>query len=315
MIMTAMTSAPAPEGALRLADWGLIRARGDDAATFLHGQLTSDVTHLDDTAARLAGYCSPKGRLLASFIAWQPAPGDVHLACSADLLPAALKRLSMFVLRARCKLEDASAERLLWGLVGAAAAAALGEAVPDGPWQRRPWHGGDLVRLPDALVGGARVPRFLLAGAEPPALTALAPDEWLGLEAASGVARVVGATAEQFVPQMVNLELVGGVDFRKGCYPGQEVVARSQYRGTLKRRAGLFGCAALPRPGEEVFHDADPGQPAGMVALAGRLAGRPVALVEVKLAALGTGVLHLGRPDGAVLQPLPLPYEIPAEAP
>ena len=313
--MTRMKPAPALEGALRLADWGLLRARGDDAASFLHGQLTSDVTHLHATAARLAGYCSPKGRLLASFVAWQHAAGELHLACSAELLPAVLKRLSMFVLRARCRLDDASAERPLWGLAGAAAAAALGEAAAVDPWQRRPWGDGDVVRLADALVDGHRIPRFLLAGADPPTLPSLAGEEWLGLEAASGVARVVGATVEQFVPQMVNLELVGGVDFRKGCYPGQEVVARSQYRGTLKRRAQLFGMPQAAQPGQEVFHDADPGQPAGMVVLGGTLRGDPVALVEVKLAALGAGALHLGSPQGAVLEPRPLPYEVPVETP
>lgn len=318
--MTGMTASAAPAGALRLTDWGLIRARGDDAKSFLHGQLTNDTLHLDETRARLAGYCSAKGRLLATFVVWAPAPAEVHLACSAELLPATLKRLSMFVLRAKCKLDDASAERPLWGLAGAAAVAALGEAAPAAPWQRRAFENGngsgDVVRLPDAVVDGVAVPRFLLAGAEPPsALAALDRDSWLGLEAASGVARVVGATVEQFVPQMVNLELVGGVDFKKGCYPGQEVVARSQYRGTLKRRGYLLEGDTAVAPGQEVFHDADPGQPAGMVALAGALGGRPVALVELKIAALEGGTLHLGAADGPLLKPRALPYAIPTEAP
>jgi folate-binding Fe-S cluster repair protein YgfZ len=107
---------------------------------------------------------------------------------------------------------------------------------------------------------------------------------------------------------MVNLELVGGVNFQKGCYPGQEVVARSQYRGTLKRRAQLFAAPGA-RPGQEVFHSADPGQPAGLVANA----GGDLALVEVKLAALEGGSLHLGAAEGPVLQPRVLPYAIPAE--
>ena len=109
----------------------------------------------------------------------------------------------------------------------------------------------------------------------PPPLPALDAAAWRWLEVRSGVPRIVAATAEQFVPQMVNLELVGGVNFQKGCYPGQEVVARSQYRGTLKRRAFAVGGAAAMQPGQEIFHGADPGQPAGMVVLAGTLrAGR-----------------------------------------
>ncbi len=305
---------PDTEGVLRLADWGVLRARGADAQGFLHGQLTSDVLHLDATHARLAGYCSAKGRLLASFVMWQPAADEVLLACSADLLPATLKRLSMFVLRAKCRLDDASAEVLLWGLAGEAALRALGEAAPTAAWERRATTGGQVIRLPDASADGRAVPRLLFAGATPPALPAMDAGTWAWLEVASGVARIVGATVERFVPQMVNLELVGGVDFRKGCFPGQEVVARSQYRGALKRRGVLVEAEVPLAPGQEIFHDADPGQPAGMVALAGSRAARHAALAELKMATLGSGRLHLGAADGPPLRVGTLPYPIPAEA-
>jgi hypothetical protein len=306
----------APEGALRLSDWGVLRARGDDAKSFLQGQLTNDVQHLDGARARLAGYCSPKGRLLGSFVVWQRAPDELLLACSAELLPVLLKRLSMFVLRAKCKLDDASAEVPLWGLAGAGALAALGEAAPAAAWERRVAAGGDAIRLPEAApaAGGDAVPRLLFAGSTPPALPALDEAAWRWLEVRSGVARIVAATVEQFVPQMVNLELVGGVDFKKGCYPGQEVVARSQYRGTLKRRAFLVESDAALAPGEELFHDADPGQPAGMVVLAASFEGRHAALVELKIAATAGGELHARSPDGPRLHLTPLPYTIPAEA-
>ena len=305
---------PGTEGALRLHEWGVLRARGADAQGFLHGQLTNDMLHLGGSQARLAGYCSAKGRLLASFVVWRPAADEVLLACSAELLPATLKRLSMFVLRAKCRLDDASAEWPLWGLAGEAALRALGEAAPDQPWQCRAAADGQVIRLPDAPADGQAVPRLLFAGATPPALPALDPGTWAWLEAASGVARVVGATVEKFVPQMVNLELVGGVDFRKGCYPGQEVVARSQYRGTLKRRGVLVEAEVPLAPGQEIFHDADPGQPAGMVALAGSRGARHAALAELKIAALGAGRLHLGAADGPPLRIGTLPYPIPAEA-
>jgi folate-binding Fe-S cluster repair protein YgfZ len=114
---------------------------------------------------------------------------------------------------------------------------------------------------------------------------------------------------------MVNLELVGGVNFQKGCYPGQEVVARSQYRGTLKRRGQLLTGPVAMTPGQEIVHSADPGQPAGLVALAGDLPGLgPVALAELKLAALEGGTLHLGTTDGPLLTPAPLPYALPTLA-
>ena len=103
------------------------------------------------------------------------------------------------------------------------------------------------------------------------------------------------------------------MNFQKGCYPGQEVVARSQYRGTLKRRTYLYELQGQALPGQEIFHSEDPGQPAGLVALAAtRDDGRSLILAETKIAALDAGSLHLGAPDGALLQPRPLPYELKA---
>ena len=298
------------QGTVRLEDWGVIRAQGEDSRKFLHGQLTQDVEHLAPGTAGLAAYCTAKGRMLATFVMWSPAPDQVLLACSADLLPAVLKRLSMFVLRAKCKLSDASAELPLWGQAGAA---------PEGlaVWQVQADGAGWQLRLPDALLpGGERVTRGLLAGVTPSDPSTLAPDAWRALEVHSGVARVSAATSEQFVPQMVNLELVGGVNFQKGCYPGQEIVARSQYRGTLKRRAQVLSSDAALAPGLEVFHSEDPGQPAGLVALAGQIAGSaPVALAELKLSALMGGSLHAGSATGPLLRLGALPYAIPADAP
>jgi tRNA-modifying protein YgfZ len=287
--MTASVTASF-EGATRLSDWGVIRAAGPDAASFLHSQLTQDIEHLGPGRAALAGYCSAKGRLLASFVAWKPGADEVLLACSADLLAPTLKRLSMFVLRAKCKLADASAELPLWGVAGDAARAE-----------------------PLQLPGAGDVARALRVG-EPPALPTLEIGVWSWLEVRSAVPRIVAATVEQFVPQMVNLELVGGVNFQKGCYPGQEVVARSQYRGSLKRRAFVFESPLAAQPGQELFHSADWTQPAGHVANAASLDGRHALLAEVKLAALDAGSLHLGAPDGPALARAAMPYHVPLEA-
>jgi len=293
------------DGIATLNDWGVIRARGADAASFLHGQLTSDITQLGADRARLAGYCSAKGRLLASFVVWQPAPDELLLACSADLLAPTLKRLSMFVLRAQCKLSDASAELALHGIAGPSARSWLGAAALPAPWLRSEHAGGHLVRLPDA-DGHERYLWAAATGAAAPALPALSLDAWREGEIASAVPRIEAATVDQFVPQMLNFELVGGVDFKKGCYPGQEIVARSQYRGTIKRRSFLFDSAVPARAGQEIFHSADPGQPAGLVVNA---AGQRV-LAEVKLAALDAGSLHLGAADGPVLTRQPMPYDV-----
>ncbi len=311
-----MTSTAPPAGVLRLTDWGVIRARGADAASFLQGQLTQNVAHLPTGSARLAGYCSAKGRLLASFVVWQAAPDEYLLACSADLLPAVLKRLTMFVLRARCQLSDASADWPMWGAAGV-----LGGPTPAlDIWACSSVPAGITIRLPDAQVQDQHIRRHLHAGGAPaaqPAAPALDIESWRWLEVHSGVARIVAATSEQFVPQMVNFEVVGGIDFQKGCYPGQEVVARSQDRGTIKRRSHVMRCDAPLQPGIEVFDSADPTQPAGMVVLAGAHAGHHAALVEIKVSVLDavrSGSLHAGSVGGPRLHAEAQPYTLPATA-
>ncbi len=307
-----MNQQPTTDGLVALSHWGLIRARGADAVTFLQSQLTNDVATLGLHEARLAGFCSAKGRLQASFVVWKLAADELLLACHASVLPATLKRLSMFVLRARCKLTDASAELRLIGAVGRSATDRIGDLPV---WAQRAVDGGTLIRLPDV----ESVPRCIVAldAAWPlPAAPTLALDAWRLLDVRSAIPVIEAATVEQFVPQMLNYEVVGGVDFRKGCYPGQEVVARSHYRGTIKRRMFLFETDAVASAGQEVFHSADPSQPAGMVVNAAPLPGAAgsAALVEVKLAALESGQLQLGAADGAVLRLATLPYVLPNEA-
>ena len=304
--------------AVRLADWGVIRARGDDAASFLNGQLTQETLKLDPGQARLAGYCSPKGRLLASFVMWRTAPDEILLACSADLLAPTLKRLSMFVMRAKCKLSDASAEIALWGVaLPGLLHEDVAHPVPAAPDATSELAGGTAIRLADA-AGATRLLWAAPVDATPPWAPTASTDLWNWLEVQSGVPRIVASTVEAFVPQMVNLELVGGVNFQKGCYPGQEIVARSQYRGTLKRRMVLAEGASAGVAGAEVFAAADPGQPAGQVVLSASLphpggGARHAALIEVKRALAEAGELRLGAADGPVLRLRDLPYEIPAE--
>lgn len=303
-----MQPTTAPEGTCTLSHWGVIRASGADAAAFLHGQLTNEIQGLGTERAHLAGFCSAKGRLQASFVVVRTGPEELLLACARSVLAATLKRLSMFVLRAKCKLVDATAELALFGVAGAPAQAMAAGAAP---WQRIDADDAVRVRLPDA-EGVARV---LQLGGTPPSAPPLPLDQWQWLEVRSGVPVIEAATVDAFVPQMVNFELTGGVDFRKGCYPGQEVVARSQYRGTVKRRMFLFDVAAPAAAGQEVFHDADPAQPAGLVVNAApHPAGGTSVLVETKLAALAHGAIHLGAVDGPPLQRVALPYEVPLDA-
>ena len=307
-----MHSSTVYQGASELRHLGVIRARGADAATFLQGQLTNDVLSLGPERAILAGFCSAKGRLQASFWVTRPAPDELLLVCAADLLAPTLKRLSMFVLRSKCKLDDATAELPLVGVAGAGF-----EPAGAMTWRVQDTALGKTIRVPDA----AGQPRCIVIGANAAALVegpVLALDTWRWLDLQAGVPLIQAATVDKFVPQMLNYEIVGGVDFKKGCYPGQEVVARSQYRGTIKRRTALAHVAGetdTVHAGIELFHSDDPGQPCGMIVNAAAApAGGVDALVEIKLAALDSGTVHLGAADGPTLAFDALPYAWPTEA-
>jgi folate-binding protein YgfZ len=320
-----LTAAELAEGFVApVTDLGIIAVAGDDAASFLHNQLTNDVEHLGRQEARLAGYCTPKGRLQASFLYWRDAEA-VYLQLPRAIQPPLQKRLSMFVLRAKAKLRDATEEApfaAVLGLGGAKAETALRRIVailPQAPYGKVDGEFGTVIRLLDAF--GA--PRYLwlttveTASAALPKLDdelALGGNQaWQLAAIHAGVPQITAATQEQFVPQMVNLELLGGVNFKKGCYPGQEIVARSQYLGKLKRRTALATVdAASARAGDEVYSMTDPGQPCGMVvnAAANGLGGADL-LVEMKLGALGEDVRH-GAAGGPALGFQHMPYHLDA---
>ncbi|MEW9580420.1 folate-binding protein YgfZ [Paraburkholderia sp. DGU8] len=307
-----------------LTQFGVIDAIGDEAASFLHGQLTNDTQHLDAAHARLAGYCSAKGRLLASVLTWRS--GDtIRLLLSKDLQAAVQKRLSMFILRAKAKLVDASGELAVVGLAGDVRRALSGvfDALPDGVHVQVDGTAGSLIRVPDALERlrylwiGPKAQVDVLLPSLDDKLKRVSPAVWDWLDIRAGEPRITQPVVEQFVPQMVNFDVLGAVNFRKGCYPGQEVVARSQYRGTIKRRTSLAnveGELTSVRPGMELFHSDDPGQPCGMIVNAAWAhAGGVDLLVEIKLAALESGAVHLGAADGPTLRFLALPYGLPTE--
>ncbi|MBC7719332.1 MAG: folate-binding protein YgfZ [Chitinophagaceae bacterium] len=312
-------------GTTALTDLGLISASGADASTFLQGQLTQDVLSMTIGESRLAAFCNAKGRMQASFWVVKRADNDYALVCSLDILAQTLKRLGLFVMRAKVKLRDASADFSIWGLVGENTISIASKAYKT-PATDNIDH--FLVHLRPA-VGQARA-LWCAPGAGPPLGDALQPGLWAWLDVQAGIARVTLPIFEAFVPQMLNYESVGGVNFKKGCYPGQEVVARSQFRGTLKRRTylvvGQHPAASEPMAvAQAVFHALDAEQPCGMVAAwatnpftQNSTAGTAgdthfAALVSMQTSAAQNAVsahLTLGHPGGTVLTLQPLPYPL-----
>lgn len=305
--------ASAPCGAFRPLDLMLVRVTGADAVSFLHGQFTQRVDNLG-ASIRTAGYCSPKGRLLAVVRLWREADA-VMMLFPASIAAGLLKRLRMYVLRSDVAFETVDVPGLahLSGTDGLEAARALGfeglEALP---------AAGEIVEvagmklmglsaatdLPGFAAGG---PRALLRVTDASRIAHLPESSalWWAAEIASGVATVHPETRELFVPQAVNLELVDGVVFTKGCYPGQEVVSRVQHIGETNRRAAI-GRATLgtaPLPGAPVF---TPEGAAGYVVVAVSNGTDTVFLYSATKAALESGVSL--SPEGETVQSIELPY-------
>jgi folate-binding protein YgfZ len=292
----------------------LVEATGDDAAAFLHGQLTNDVEGLVPGAAQWTGWCTPKGRLVASFLLAR-LPGRFLFMLPAEIAEPVRKRLSMFVLRSKVKLADVSAQWVRMGVAGPEASAAVAHALRSAPAAKQ------VVEHDGVVAIGLDSERYLviapLERAEPlwetlatkakPAGSAAW--EWKSIRA--GIPTVVGATQEAFVPQMANFDLIDAVSFRKGCYPGQEIVARTQYRGGLKRRMALVhidGEGAAVAPGQSLFSEAFGEQAAGMVANAAPAPGGGAdALVVAQIESLERDDLRWGTPGGPEVEILQRP--------
>lgn len=308
-----------------LSSYAVASVQGPDAEAFLQGQFSNDVKSLAPTRAQIAAYNTPKGRMLASVVLWRTQDG-FQLQLPESIAAPFIKRLSMFVLRSKVKVAAVSASTVRFGLGGPRAQSVLQAA--DIPC---PAADFDVIRTPFDTVADARLvirfpaSRYELIYTQPEAamrdwqrlaatatVTNAAPWRWLGVR--SGIAEIEAETQDKYVPQMVNLELVGGISFTKGCYPGQEIVARTQYRGEIKRRtllAHIDGTIA-PSLGQEVMTANVPPQTVGSVVNSAPAPGGGYdALVCLHLDLAHNAALRLGAADGPALELLTLPYSLP----
>jgi folate-binding protein YgfZ len=309
-------------GITQLSQFALITASGADAVSFLHAQLTNDIKSLPEDRACLAGYCTPKGRLLTTMLAWKTNDA-VILEAPQELQESLQKRLQIYVMRAKVKLENSSAAHTIWGIMGAASVAKLIEwfpVAPAAPYELVSNQAGTLLRLAD-VEGMARyqwvAPKNLAQQIWSRLSTQLPPlpeHSWALSEIHAGIPHLTTATQEKFIPQMINYELIGGVNFKKGCYPGQEIVARTHYLGKQKRRMALAHIPnALVQSGMEVFANTDLTQPCGMVVNASpNPDGGSDCLIEIKTAVLTNTVVQLT--SGEICRWLPMPYVLPDDA-
>ncbi|RXZ44171.1 YgfZ/GcvT domain-containing protein [Crenobacter cavernae] len=298
-----------------LTQFALLRARGEDTLNFLQGQLSSDLRELDGSRSQYSSYSNAKGRMQANFLAWKDGD-DYFLMLSSDIADVILKRLSLFVMRAKVKIERVDGQYLLAGFAGNGAAgrlAELGYAVPQSVHAVAGNEQGLVVALPAGTYlvvlpaeSAAAAATSLAEGA-----TRVGVEAWGAFDIAAGIAWITLPTQEQFVAQMTNMELIGAVSFKKGCFPGQEIVARTQYLGKLKRRLFRASISAAASPGDVLYSPSVPDQTIGMVVnVVSVAAGQMELLVVVQVAAWEAGV-HLKSLDGPQLSPLSLPYPLP----
>ncbi|MCB1776365.1 MAG: folate-binding protein YgfZ [Candidatus Competibacteraceae bacterium] len=305
---------------------GLIAVEGSEAEQFLQGQLTCDVRQATPDQSLLGAFCSPKGRALACFRLFRRGE-TLYLELPQELVEPMLVRLRKYVLRAKVTLQDASDTLVRFGVAGPRAEALLTErcgVLPDAVNRVAHTVSGDgadltLIRTPATIT-----PRFAVYGSLPTMqalwtaldreVTFTGGQPWRLLNILAGLPMIYPETVEAFVPQMINLEILGGISFKKGCYTGQEVVARTHYLGKLKRRMYLARVESEnpPRPGDPLFSpQADASQGAGrIVDSAKHPDGGYAVLASALIPCAEQGVLRLGNADGPTLRLEPLPYAL-----
>ncbi len=301
-----------------LDHYGLIQVSGDDARSFLQAQFSNDINLIDSDHVQFSAYCNPKGRMLAQFLVI-PHDNDYLLVLPREILDKTLSRLRMFVLRSAVTLTDISDSYACFGILSA-----NGSALPDNllvlppdPYSQSTIEQAHVIQLP------APVKRYLIVATLEKAQVLwqqLAPhcqiadaSSWDWADIQAGLPSVWTPTVEEFVPQMMNLELIGGVSFKKGCYPGQEIVARMHYLGKPKRRMFRLHTEDrnIPAPGTDIYLAEGETQSIGKVVLAQASQDGGVDLLAVLLIThINNGNWRLGSPQGPVLALQTLPYEV-----
>lgn len=307
-----------------LSQFGTLKVSGADAQSFLQNLLSSDVSAVNVQHAQLSSLNSPKGRMIASFLIWQNGV-DYYLQLPVTLCAAIQKKLSMYVLRAKVKIEDASTQIVSLGMAGKHAAILLQQHFGDLPpsdFGAQQIDHGHVIRL-DAqrfqinieATHAAEWWQKLAAQSATQGVQTVGSPCWDGLQIRAGIPVILPATQEQFVAQMVNLELIGGVSFKKGCYPGQEIVARMQYLGKLKRRMYLAHIKTIdhptPQAGDELFSAEMEEQSCGMIVNAAPAPGGGYDVLAVaQISSQAAHTVHWKSLQGATLKFMPLPYSL-----
>ncbi len=299
-----MTGMPAPSS-FALPDLCVLQFQGADAVSFLHAQVSNDLEHLAADRACIAAYCTAKGRSLATMVLWREQDETVYALVRRDLSEALIKRLRMFVLRS--KVTISLAELQVYGVADQSATQAV--------WNLQRDSDDTFIQAPGELDA---LNRYWRISPQQDTNAPASEGRWETADILAGLPWISADTQDLFIPQTLNLDLIDGINFKKGCYPGQEVVARSHYRGTIKRRmmaarSAILDTAPQVQEAADVFLVSQGAEPVAAARIINRAwqaeQQRLYVLMEVVLADLEQGQFQLEQ--GQALELQPLPYALP----
>ncbi len=304
-----------------LSHYRLIRVTGEDANRFLQGQLSNDINHVDDNHSQMSAYCSPKGRTLALFRIFKY-DNAYFLSLPEEIADITINRLKMFIMRSDVAMDDVTEQYFHFGIAGAEAVAALKKVLglttlPDETDKSVSMNGMCLLKL------AGSTDRFELIGpidaattiwdALQPSCVRVGASAWNLQRINAGIPEILKNTTDTFVPQMLNLQLINTINFQKGCYPGQEIVARTKYLGKLKKRLYLAEIATANSVdiGTDIYQNGENQQSVGKIVLAELNSPETTRVLAVlQIAAAENETLFLGTKEGPVLKILEMPYKL-----
>jgi len=301
-----------------LLDEALLHISGPDSLKFLQGQTTCDTDAVDAEHALLGAYCNPQGRMSCDFLLSQLGSDHFALRMKRDIIDSSAATFGKYIIFSKAELDPANSDWQVFACWGANAREALASVFPDVPGEKLGCSSGEYFCLVQIDESGSQFECYIDTAAQSDladqlntALTLDSETEWQALQIESGIGRIEAATVEEFIPQMLNFDITGHVSFTKGCYTGQEVVARMHYRGKPKRRMYLSSIPGSnsPAAGTALFSSGNEQSVGNIVNCAQRDDGTALALLVATEAGIENG-LHVGAADGSLLDMLDLPYSM-----
>ena len=301
-----------------LTDFAILGISGPDTYKFLQGQVTCDVSQISTDSSRLGAHCNPKGRMISNFLACGLSGDHIGLRLHKDVLPALQQSLGKYIVFSKAKLADHSNDYHVVGILGenadniltpylGIALSATNQAITTtagtficlAPNRIECWLTADQLAALQQQLGEQ--------------LTPAQQNDWLMAAIRAGIGEVYPQTQGEWIPQMLNYQLaeVNGVSFSKGCYTGQEIVARMQYLGKLKRHMYRFQAPACPQPGAPLYSK-DSNQSIGEIVMASQVGSDIECLASVTAAAVTANNIYLDEAHTQQLVNLPLPYALSA---